>query len=93
MIGYKLNISHNDRIISSHTIALSDITEFKKINGSWSVKQDVNFIGWLYLNKFGLDIMSYRMDEYKKDDYSFTILVRSEDLQKMRDNKINQLGI
>lgn len=92
MIGYTINIKHNGSVISSHVVNVNDISNFKSSTGT-KFSNRLDIIAWLYQNKFGLDISTYRLTDYNHDDYSFTIFIRSDDLQKLRDNKLNNLGI
>lgn len=57
MMGYIINIKHNNSIISSYVVGMKDISESKH------------------------------------DEYSFTVFIRQEDLQNLRNNKLNNLGI
>ena len=41
----------------------------------------------------GLDILSYRLDEYDNTDKAFILYIRTEDLEELRDSKLNNLGI
>jgi hypothetical protein len=41
----------------------------------------------------GLDISSYRLDEFDSSNESFTIYIRNEDLEELRNSKLNNLGI
>jgi hypothetical protein len=41
----------------------------------------------------GLDILSYRLNEYDNTDEAFILYIRTEDLEELRDSKLNNLGI
>lgn len=94
MIGYTINIRHANSIISSYVVSMKDISEFRNhIGRDYSNRLDVSFVAWLYQHRFGLDILPYTLSESKHDEYSFTVFIRQEDLQNLRNNKLNNLGI
>ena len=55
---------------------------------------DGNGVVWIvnaYKKYIGLDISSYRISEYEVLPYNFTIFIRTEDLVKLRDKKLEDI--
>ena len=55
---------------------------------------DGNGVVWIvnaYKKYIGLDISSYRISEYEDLPYNFTIFIRTEDLVKLRDKKLEDI--
>jgi len=82
---YKIGIKHNGVVIA--TTELSE-EEDKKLEVS-----RLAFIVDLFEKKFGLDIGQYGLNEYENFIGHFFILIRNEDLQKLREEKLTKLGL
>lgn len=82
---YKIGIKHNGAIIAT-TDLLAE--ELKKLEASRLV-----FIVELFQKKFGLDISEYRLNEYESLKGNFFIHIRSEDLERLREEKLTKLGL
>lgn len=82
---YNLIIKHNGQIII-HRFLTPD--ELSTLQGS-GLQLVIN----AFIKYLGLDIRSYGLNEFEQNDDSFTIYIRNEDLEKLRDNKLNKLGL
>jgi len=82
---YKIGIKHNGVVIA--TTELSE-EEDKKLEVS-----RLAFIVDLFEKKFGLDIGQYGLNEYENFIGHFFILIRNEDLQRLREEKLTKLGL
>ena len=82
---YKIGIKHNGAIIA--TTELSE-EEDKKLEVS-----RLAFIVDLFEKKFGLDIGQYGLNEYENFIGHFFILIRNEDLERLREEKLTKLGL
>ena len=83
---YKVGIKSNGIIIAIKEISHEQIES----------KSDPSLLRLMiefYKEKFGLDVSKYRLNEYENSKESFFIHIRSEDLEKMRDDKIKKLGL
>ena len=56
-------------------------------------EKNYTFILALFQNKFGLNIGQYGLSEYENIIGSFFIHIRSEDLERLRNDKLEKLGI
>jgi hypothetical protein len=88
LLPFSLIVKHKGEKIIHRILT---IEELKKINNSQ------HFLLTGLSNSFkeyiGLDISSYRLDEFVISDESFTVYIRTEDLKELRDTKLNNLGI
>lgn len=82
---YNLIIKNNGQIII-HRVLTPD--ELSTLNGF-----GIQLIIDAFIKYLGLDINSYVLNEFEQNDDSFTVYIRNEDLEKLRDNKLNKLGI
>jgi D-lyxose ketol-isomerase len=82
---YKIGIKHNGVVIA--TTELSE-EEDKKLEVS-----RLAFIVDLFEKKFGLDIGQYGLNEYENFIGHFFILIRNEDLERLREEKLTKLGL
>ena len=82
---YKIGIKHNGVVIA--TTELSE-EEDKKLEVSM-----LGFIVDLFEKKFGLDIGQYGLNEYENFIGHFFILIRNEDLERLREEKLTKLGL
>lgn len=82
---YKIGIKHNGVVIA--TTELSE-EEDKKLEVS-----QLGFIVDLFEKKFGLDIGQYGLNEYENFIGHFFILIRNEDLERLREEKLTKLGL
>ena len=87
---YSLIVKHNGQIIIHRTLT-SD--ELATVYGSGTIQLVIN----AFIKYIGLDISSYGLNEFENPltnkNRSFTIYIRNEDLEKLRDNKLKELGI
>ena len=83
---YNLIVKHNGQIIV-HRVLTPD--ELSTLQGSGTIQLVIN----AFIKYIGLDISSYGLNEFEQNDDSFTIYIRNEDLEKLRDNKLNKLGL
>jgi hypothetical protein len=82
---YNLIIKHNGQIII-HRVLTPD--ELSTLQGP-GLQLVIN----AFIKYLGLDIRSYGLNEFEQNDDSFTVYIRNEDLEKLRDNKLNKLGL
>ena len=87
---YSLVVKHKEQIVIQ-----KDLTDEEASAISGFGAHGVSY-GWI-LNAFqyhiGLDINSYGLDEWNTSVIGFIIYIRTEDLERLRDNKLEQLGI
>lgn len=87
---YNLIVKHNGQIIV-HRVLTPD--ELSTLQGSGTIQLVIN----AFIKYLGLDIRSYGLNEFENPltnkSRSFTIYIRNEDLEKLRDNKLNKLGL
>jgi len=79
----KISVSHNDIIIIEKILTQDECNSLDGIGVVWIVNA--------YKKYIGLDISSYRLSEIKDSPYHFTIFIRTEDLVKLRDNKLGEI--
>jgi hypothetical protein len=79
----KISVSHNDIIIIEKILTQDECNSLDGIGVVW--------IANAYKKYIGLDISSYRLSEIKDSPYHFTIFIRTEDLVKLRDNKLGEI--
>lgn len=88
---YSLIVKHNGQIIIHRTLT-SDELATVYVSGN-TIQLVIN----AFIKYIGLDISSYGLNEFENPltnkNRSFTIYIRNEDLEKLRDNKLNELGI
>ena len=92
---YNLIIKHNGQIIIHRTLTSDELsTVAKEIAAENNIKVSViQLVINAFIKYIGLDISSYGLNEFEQNDDSFTIYIRNEDLEKLRDNKLNELGL
>jgi hypothetical protein len=79
----KISVSHNDIIIIEKILTQDECNSLDGIGVVWIVNA--------YKKYIGLDISSYRLSELKDSPYHFTVFIRTEDLVKLRDNKLGEI--
>lgn len=88
---YSLIVKHNGQIIIHRTLT-SDELATVYVSGN-TIQLVIN----AFIKYIGLDISSYGLNEFENPltnkNRSFTIYIRNEDLEKLRDNKLNELGL
>lgn len=88
---YSLIVKHNGQIIIHRTLT-SDELATVYVSGN-TIQLVIN----AFIKYIGLDISSYGLNEFENpltnENRSFTIYIRNEDLEKLRDNKLNELGL
>ena len=82
---YKIGLKHNGVIIATTDLL---VEEEKKLE-----EMRLVFIVELFEKKFGLDIGQYGLNEYESLKGSFFIHIRNEDLERLREEKLTQLGL
>jgi hypothetical protein len=82
---YKIGIKHNGVVIATTDLLVEEV---KKLEVNLFV-----FIVELFQKKFGLDISEYRLNEYERLKRSFFIHIRNEDLERLREDKLKEIGI
>jgi hypothetical protein len=87
---YSLIVKHNGKIIIHRTLTPDELST---VYGSGTIQLVIN----AFIKYIGLDISSYGLNEFENPltnkNRSFTIYIRNEDLEKLRDNKLKELGI
>ena len=84
---YKIGIKHRGVVIASAELSEEEDIDMKLGNNR------MTFILALFQNKFGLNIGQYGLSEYENIIGSFFIHIRSEDLERLRNDKLEKLGI
>jgi len=79
----KISVSHNGIIIIEKILTQDECNSLDGIGVVW--------IANAYKKYIGLDISSYRLSDIKDSPYHFTIFIRTEDLVKLRDNKLGEI--
>ena len=82
---YSLIVRHKDQNIIHRTLT-SD--ELSTLDGSGT-----QLIVNAFREYIGLDILSQRLNEQDNTDKSFILYIRTEDLEELRNSKLNNLGI
>ena len=82
---YSLIVRHKDQDIIHRTLTHDELSALDGFGVQWVVNAFKEYIG--------LDILSYRLDEYDNTDEGFILYIRTEDLEELRDSKLNNLGI
>ena len=82
---YSLIVRHKDQDIIHRTLTHDELSTLDGFGVQWVVNAFKEYIG--------LDILSYRLDEYDNTDKAFILYIRTEDLEELRDSKLNNLGI
>ena len=82
---YSLIVKHNEQIVIQKDLTDEESSVIPGIGAQWIL----NAIQY----HIGLDIMSYKLDEWNNTAKGFTLYIRTEDLEILRDNKLNKLGI
>ena len=96
---YSLIVKHNGQIIIHRTLTSDELsTVAKEIAAENNIKVSViHLVINAFIKYIGLDISSYGLNEFENPltnkNRSFTIYIRNEDLEKLRDNKLNELGL
>jgi len=82
---YKIGIKHNGVVIAT--------TELSEEEDNKLEESRLTFIVDLFEKKFGLDIGQYGLNEYENFIGHFFILIRNEDLERLREEKLTKLGL
>ena len=82
---YKIGIKHNDVVIAT--------TELSEEEDNKLEESRLAFIVDLFQKKFGLDIGQYGLNKYENFIGHFFILIRNEDLERLREEKLTKLGL
>jgi intergrase/recombinase len=87
---FTLRLKYQGRIITERVLSRSEI-EF--IHSKTKFKFDLEFVMESYKQYLKLDISEYKINEYENEPGIFTIKIRKEDLENLRNNKLKDLGI
>ena len=91
---YKIGIKHNGVVIATTELSKEEDKKLEEsISNNTSVKNALAFIVDLFEKKFGLDIGQYGLNEYENFIGHFFILIRNEDLERLREEKLTKLGL
>ena len=82
---YSLIVRHKDQNIIHRALTPDELSTLDGFGVQWVVNAFKEYIG--------LDILSYRLDECDNTDEGFILYIRTEDLEELRDSKLNNLGI
>jgi hypothetical protein len=82
---WSLIVKHKNQIVIQKDLTAEELSNVNGFGAQWILDAFQKYIG--------LDIGSYRLDEWDKFDKGFILYIRTEDLEKLRDNKLNTLGI
>jgi hypothetical protein len=82
---YSLIVRHKDQNIIHRTLTPDELSALDGFGVQWVVNAFKEYIG--------LDILSYRLNEYDNTDEAFILYIRTEDLEELRNSKLNNLGI
>jgi len=82
---WSLIVKHNEQIVIQKDLTDEESSAIPGIGAQWILNAFQKYIG--------LDIGSYRLDELDKFDKGFILYIRTEELERLRDNKLNTLGI
>jgi hypothetical protein len=82
---YKIGIKYRGVVIASAELSEEEDMTLRD--------NRMTFILALFQNKFGLNIGQYGLSEYENIIGSFFIHIRSEDLERLRNDKLEKLGI
>ena len=87
---FVLKLEYNNKIISERVLSRGEI-DF--IHTKTKFKFDIKFIMESYKHYLNLDISEYRLNEYYPDSTGFVLKIRGKDLENLRDDKLNKLGL
>ena len=82
---WSLIVKHKEQIVIQKDLTAEEVSNVKGFGAQWILDAFQKYIG--------LDIGSYRLDEYDNTSKGFILYIRTEDLERLRDNKLEQLGI
>ena len=80
---YQLIIRHKNLEISNRKLSLLECRSIEGDSALWIINAFDKYIG--------LDINNYTISEYERSDGKFIINIRTEDLAKLRNNKLNSI--
>jgi len=82
---YSLIVKHKEQIVIQKDLTDGELSNVKGIGAQWILNA--------FKDHIGLDISNYRLDEYDNTSKGFIIYIRTKDLERFRNNKLEQLGI
>lgn len=82
---YSLIVKHNEQIVIQKDLTDEEASAIPGIGAQWVLNA--------FQYHIGLDISNYRLDEYNNTSKGFIIYIRTKDLERFRNNKLEQLGI
>jgi hypothetical protein len=82
---YNIGLKHNGVLIASKELSQEETKNLHEDN--------LSSILMLFKTVYKLDIGDYRLNEYENIPGGFFIHIRTEDLEKIRDNKLTELGL
>jgi hypothetical protein len=83
---FKIGIKYNNVIITSKEFNEKDLYSIPD-------KSFLSYILKMFNDIYKIDIGKYRLNEYELNLGEFILLIRDEDLQKIRDMKLKDLGL
>jgi hypothetical protein len=82
---YSLVVKHKEQIVIQKDLTDEEASAIPGFGAEWILNA--------FQYHIGLDINSYGLDEWNNTGKDFIIYIRTEDLERLRDNKLEQLGI
>ena len=82
---YKIGLKHNGVIIATSNLSVEEVKKLEVTK--------LSFILELFEKKFGLDIGQYGLNDYENTKGKFFIHIRTEDLERLREEKLIKLGL
>jgi hypothetical protein len=82
---YKLIVKNKEVTIIDKTLSKDECESIKTTGAQWVCDAFTKYIG--------LDISDYTIKEYINNENTFLIYIREEDLIKLREDKLNYLGL
>ena len=80
---YSLIVKHKKQIVIHKFLTDEEASNVEGFGTQWVLNAFKEYIG--------LDINSYRLDEWDKFDKGFILYIRTEDLETLRENKLNEI--
>lgn len=82
---YSIGLKHNGVLIASKELSQKETTNL--------IEGHLTYIVILFKTIYKFDIGEYRLSEYEIHRDYFFIHIRTEDLEKIRDYKLTELGL
>lgn len=82
---YNLIVKHKEQVIIHKQLTDEEASGVAGFGAQWILNAFVEHIG--------LDIGNYTLSEYDNFEGGFILYIRSEDLERLRNNKFDKLGL